>query len=87
MIIHIPNGAIVPFYIASFLMLSFQYYRIDPDRRVFNLHFGLMAGAILLIFFTVSLIEPLLSMILFGLALLWVAVSIYLFRTMPPSRH
>ena len=36
---HISNYAIAPFSLASFVILLFQYYRINPDRRIFNLHF------------------------------------------------
>lgn len=50
---HIPYSAIVPFFIVSFIMLAFQYFRTDPERRVMNLRFGLMVGAVALMFVTV----------------------------------
>ena len=83
----IPDGAIVPLFLASFIMLAFQYYRVDPVRRVLNLRFGLMVGAIALIFVTLGLNTLRLSPIFFALALLWLGVALYLFRLMPPPRH
>ena len=38
----IPNAVIIPLLIATFIMLAFQYFRVDPERRVMNLRFGLM---------------------------------------------
>jgi hypothetical protein len=81
---HIPSGAIVPLYMVSFVLLYRQYYRINPDRRLLNLHFVLMAGAIVLIFATVSMANWSLSLIFFALALLWFGLSIYLQRQLPP---
>jgi hypothetical protein len=43
---NIPTAAIVPLFLISFVLLAFQYFRINPDRRLLNLHFGLMIGAI-----------------------------------------
>jgi hypothetical protein len=83
---HIPSGVIVPLYIASFIALYLQYYRINPDRRLINLRFALMAGAIMLIIATVLLADLSLSLIFFVLALVWLGLSLYLFRYMPPPR-
>jgi hypothetical protein len=83
----IPTSAIVPLYIVSFVMLAFQYFRINPDRRLLNLRFGLMLGAIVLVFVQVLLPGRSLSMALFLLALLWLGLSLYLFRHLPPARH
>jgi hypothetical protein len=82
----IPNGAIVPLYIASFIMLGFQYYRLNPERRLLNLHFGMMAGAVVLMLFAIFLTEALQSLILFALALLWVGLTLFFFRHLPPPR-
>ena len=83
----IPTSAIAPFYIASFILLAFQYFRIDPDRRLLNLQFGLMLGAVLLIFLRITLPGPNLSMVLFVLGLAWLGLTLYLFRHLPPRRH
>jgi hypothetical protein len=83
----IPTSAIVPLYIVSFVMLAFQYFRINPDRRLLNLRFGLMLGAIVLVFVQILLPGRSLSIVLFLLALLWLGLSLYLFRHLPPARH
>ena len=84
---HIPTGAIMPLFIASFVMLVFQYYRVNPDRRVLNLQFGLMTGAIVLMIAAVVMAGPFMSPILFVLGLFWVGLTLYLFRHLPPPRH
>jgi hypothetical protein len=84
---YIPNGAIVPPLIASFVILAFQYYRIDPDRRVFNLRFGLMVGAIVLMLAAVFMQDWDISLIFFVLALFWLGLSLYLLRYLPPPKH
>jgi hypothetical protein len=83
---YIPNGAIIPLYIASFVMLAFQYYRTDPDRRVLNLRFGLMVGAILLMIMAISMVGPFMSLVFFALGLFWIGLTLYLFRYLPPPR-
>ncbi|HME25543.1 MAG TPA: hypothetical protein VKI44_30125 [Acetobacteraceae bacterium] len=84
---HIPYGAIIPLYIASFIMLAFQYFRINPERRVMNLRFGLMVGAVALMFITVFLGNLPLSPVFFLLALFWLGLTVLLSRHMPPPRH
>jgi hypothetical protein len=82
---HISNYAIAPFGLASFIILVFQYYRINPDRRVFNLHFLLMVTAIVLsladVFFPGG------SVVYFVLALALLGLTLYLLRSLPPARH
>ncbi len=82
-----PNGAIIPLYIASFVMLAFQYYRINPLKRLLNLRFGLMASTVVLLFATVFLESYSLSPVFFLLALFSLGLAIYLFRHMPPPGH
>jgi hypothetical protein len=83
----LPTGVIVPLYLVSFVLLVIQYYRLNPERRVVNLRFGLMVGAVALIFASVGLGNSPLSPGLFLLALFWLALTLYLFRFMPPPRH
>ena len=52
-----------------------------------NLHFGLMGGAVVLMLADVFLVEWLLSLIFFALALSWLGLSLYLLRHLPPPRH
>ena len=84
---HIPSAAIIPLYIASFVVLAFEYFRVNPERRLLNLHFGLMGGAVVLMLADVFLVEWLLSLIFFVLALSWLGFSLYLLRHLPPPRH
>jgi len=83
----IPSGAIIPLYIASFVVLAIEYFRVNPERRVLNLHFGLMGGAVVLMLADVFLVERFLSLVFFALALFWLGLSLYLLRHLPPPRH
>jgi hypothetical protein len=83
----IPTAVIVPLYLISFVMLAIQYFRVNPDRRLLNLHFALMIGAIILLLVQIVMPDRPLSLVLFLLGLFWVGLSIYLFRNMPPPRH
>jgi len=84
--IHIPTGAIAPWFIVSFVVLCIQYYRIHPERRVLNLRFLLMMGAVALLFTTVFLSDLQLSLVFFLLSLFWLGLSVWLLRYMPPPR-
>jgi hypothetical protein len=81
----IPSGAIIPLFIAAFVIQAFQYYRIDPDRRLLNLPFSMMFGAVALTFAEIAM--PQWSLVFFLLALFWFAFSIYLLRFLPPPKH
>ncbi len=83
--IRISNFAIIPLFIASFILFAFQYYRVNPERRLLNLRFLMMIGAIVLLFTTVSLRNSL-SLVFFLLALVWLGVSLFLLRFLPPPR-
>jgi hypothetical protein len=82
---HIPSGAIIPFFLVSFVMLSVQYYRLNPDRRVLNVQFGMMLGAVVLTL--ADVFQPEWALIYFILGLCWLGLTIYLQRNMPPPRH
>jgi hypothetical protein len=83
----ISNFAIIPIYIVSFIILVIQYFRINPDRRILNLRFLLMLGAVVLLFATVFFSPMHLSLAFFLLALFWLGLSLYLLRMMPPPKH
>ena len=83
---YIPNGAIIPLFIISFIVLTVQYYRLNPDRRLFNLQFGMMFGAVVLVIANVMLTGGILSLIFFVLGLAWLGISLFLLRYMPPPR-
>jgi hypothetical protein len=83
----IPTAAIVPLFLVSFVVLAFQYFRVNPDRRLLNLRFGLMIGAIALALVQVGFPGWPLSLVLLLLGLFWLAYSLYLLRGLPPARH
>jgi hypothetical protein len=85
--IRISNFAIIPLFIASFILFSFQYFRINPERRVLDLRFLMMMGAVVLLFTTVSLRNRSLSLVFFLLALFSLGLSLYLLRMMPPPKR
>jgi hypothetical protein len=82
----IPSSAVLSLFLASFLVLCFQYYRLNYDRRVMNLQFGMMLGAVVLMFSVVFVTAQPILWVFLALGLLWLGVSIYLLRTVPPPR-
>jgi hypothetical protein len=82
----IPNSAIIPLFLVSFVMLCSQYYRLNYDRRLMNLQFGMMLGAVVLMFAVIFVTNRPFSWVFFLLGLLWLGASIYLLRTVPPPR-
>ena len=73
----IPNYAIIPLLLAAFITLAIGYYIQNPVRPIRNLHFVMMVLAVLLIFadlFAGSLM-PWLSIPIFAMALLWLAIG------------
>jgi hypothetical protein len=81
----IPSAAIIPFCIISFVIQAWQYYRINPDRRIFNAQFGVMFGAIVVMFADVFFSEW--SVIYFALAVASLGFSLYMILLMPPPKH
>ena len=82
---HIPISVILPFFVLSFILLAFQYYRISPDRRILNLQFGMMLGSLVLLLALVG--YPQWSVFFLPLGLLWFGATLALMRTLPPPRH
>ncbi|HKD74574.1 MAG TPA: hypothetical protein VKB76_03735 [Ktedonobacterales bacterium] len=82
---HISSFAIAPLFIASFMLAGFQYFRINPMRRVLNPQFGLMFGAIVLVVAAGTV--PRWSLVLFAVSVVWLATTLFMFRTMPPPKH
>jgi hypothetical protein len=83
---NIPNSAITPLYLVSFVLFGVQYFRLSYDRRLMNLQFGMMLGAIVLMFSTVLVAARSFSWVFLLLGLLWLGVAIYLFRKLPSAR-
>jgi glucose uptake protein GlcU len=82
----IPNNAITPLYLVSFVLFAFQYFRINYERRLMNLQFGMMLGAIVLMFTTIFITAQSLSWVFFLLGMLWLGVAIFLFRKLLRAR-
>jgi hypothetical protein len=88
----VPTPVIILPCIAAFLLTIWQYVQIDPRRRVLNLRFALMVGAI-----ASALLYPLFkyespdnrqaSWLFLVLALFWLAAAFYLLRRMPPREE
>jgi hypothetical protein len=88
----IPTAVIASLCILCFLLLLFQYWRVNPHRRLLNLQFCLMLGVIVLLLSRVVmppwLGDPsVVSMVQFVLTLLCLGVTLILFRTLPPPSH
>ena len=86
----IPTSVIVPLFLAAFVLLSFQYFVVNPDRRLLNLRFALMASDIVLTL--VYVLTPdrhtsLLSKVFLALGVSWLAMALLLLRTLPPPKH
>ncbi len=80
---------IILLFLAAFLLTVWQYFTIDPKRRVLNLRFVMMVGAI-----AAAIGYPLFnvgfpgdrhaSWLFLALGLFWLASAAYLLRHMPP---
>jgi hypothetical protein len=85
----VPTAIIVLVFLAAFLLTLWQYFQTDPKRRVLNLRFAMMAGAIVAaigyplhnFFFPGDRFASWLSL---ALGLFWLIVTYYMLRHMPP---
>jgi hypothetical protein len=82
---HISSFAIIPLFIASFALALFQYWRINPIRRLLNLRFVLMFGALVLAIMADMM--PQRSLLFFVVGVVWLGTALGLLRTMPPPKH
>jgi hypothetical protein len=85
-----PKFVIILSFLVSFLLLVWQYFYIDPKRRVWNLRFALMvcaiAAAIAYPIFDVT--EPgrrQVSWLFLVVGVFWLGMAYYLLRRMPPK--
>jgi len=69
--------------IATFVLALFEYYRVDPEDRVWNRYFGLAVGAILIALINIFMKDPWPSLGLFLLAVIWSGVTLYQLRILP----
>lgn len=91
----IPSGIVMPLFFVGFIMTCYQYYHIDPRRRILNLRFLIMAvttiGAVSFpiaqYFYEAG---PLLARVSQGYTaagMLCLVASWVLLKRMPPAEH
>jgi len=88
----IPEVFIIVSFLTAFGILLWQYFQIDPRRRILNLRFLLMVAAIVATFYYIvhAQVEPddrHTSWMFQALGLLWIAWGWWLLRRMPPREH
>jgi predicted permease len=88
----VPTFIIILLFFASFLLTLWQYFHIDPKRRVLNFRFALMVCAIVgaigyPIFDYCYPGDRHASWLLLTLAVLLMAIAYRLLRTMPPRQE
>ena len=79
----------MPCFLAAFVWLAYQYFVVNPDRRLLNARFMLMAGAIVLTFLylMVGLLQTgILPLVFLLLGLAWLGAALVLHRRMPPPK-
>ena len=54
------NSVSMPIYIASFVLLAYQYFKLSGAYFDIGLHFWLMAGALVLMFLNIFLLRRML---------------------------
>jgi len=86
----VPRPLIILPFLVAFVLTTYQYYKIDPMRRLLNVRAGLMIGAILCAFGypIYTFLYPddrRMSWVFFGLAVAWLVTSYYLLRRVPPT--
>ena len=86
---YIPTGAILPCFLAAFVWLAWQYFIVNPDRRLLNARFILMAGAITITFLYLMAIPHtgIIPLVFLLLGLAWLGAAMVLQRLMPPPKY
>lgn len=91
----IPSGIVMPLFFVGFAMTCYQYYHVDPRRRILNLRFLIMAvttiGAISFpvvqyIYDSRALWAPL-SQGYTAAGVACLVLSYVLLKRMPPAEH
>jgi len=85
----IPSFFVILPFLVAFVVIIWQYHQIDPRRRILNLRFALMVGAVVAIFYYIfhSFYYPddrHTSWLFEALGLLWLVWGWWLLRRMPP---
>ncbi|HVC59669.1 MAG TPA: hypothetical protein VND19_04800 [Acetobacteraceae bacterium] len=88
----VPTTVIILLFLVAFFLVTWQYVQIDPRRRILNVRFALMAGAVVTdvgypIFTFEAPGDRLASWLFLALGLFWLASAYYLLRRMPPREN
>ena len=77
-----PTYAVVPPLLAAFAVLAYLHWQGNPKHHIRDLRFLMMSAAILLMFAQILFAGsfPVVSLVCFPLALLWLAVALVLLR-------
>lgn len=88
----VPMTIIILLFVVAFFLVTWQYLEIDPSRRILNIRFALMVGAIV-----AAIAYPIFnykfpgdrqaSWLFLALALFWLASAYYLLRRMPAREN
>ena len=88
----VPDFVIILSFLIAFFLLVWQYFVIDPKRRVWNLRFALMVCAIAaaIAYPIYDFYEPgrrQISWLSLMVGLFWLGMAFYLLRRMPPKEQ
>jgi hypothetical protein len=77
-----PSFAVVLPLLVAFVLLAFEHYKTNPVHQVRDFRFLMMAGVVVMIFTQLlfASVLPWLSLLLFALAVVWLAVAAALVR-------
>jgi len=77
-----PSYAVVPPLLVAFMLLAFEHYKTNPVHQLRDFRFLMMAAVVVMIFtqLVIGSILPWVSLLLFGLALVWLVVAAALVR-------
>jgi len=78
----VPTYAVVPPFLVAFAVLAYLHWQANPKHHLLDLRFLMMSAAILLMFAQILFAGsfPVVSLVCFPLALLWLAVALVLLR-------
>jgi hypothetical protein len=88
----VPMFIIILLFLAAFFLITWQYFQIDPKRRIMNLRFLMMvcACAAAIGYPLFNLTHPgdrHASWLFCGLGLFWLVSAWFLLRNMPPREQ
>jgi multisubunit Na+/H+ antiporter MnhE subunit len=82
----IPYSINILICLVTFVAALLEYYVVDPERRIFNLHFGLAVAAIVLAFVNIFMKDTAPSVWLFLISVVLCGFTLYQIRLLP-QRH